>query len=108
MTNDTIDYRAHPEHYRIGRGEAGVFHIEPYSGELSRRPGPSARPRSLCESAEAIVAKYREYRDSGDFVGKAGPGAQISPPAPAATPTAKAGASTPPTAQNSRAAPATP
>src|SRR5215213_7801538 len=29
-----VDLREHPEEYRIGRGEQGVFHAEPYKGEL--------------------------------------------------------------------------
>lgn len=68
MSDDSIDYRAHPEHYRIGRGEAGVFHIEPYKGELL--PLWTIRTPDLAHaSAEAITAKYREYLASGDFVG---------------------------------------
>ena len=29
-----IDYRKHPERYRIGRGEGGVLSVEPYKSEL--------------------------------------------------------------------------
>jgi len=29
-----VDLRKHPEAYRIGRGEQGVFHAEPYKSEL--------------------------------------------------------------------------
>lgn len=68
MADDTTDYRAHPECYRIGRGEAGVFHVQPYKGELL--PLWTIRTPELAhESAEAIRAKYREYRAAGDFVG---------------------------------------
>jgi hypothetical protein len=68
MPDDNIDYRAHPEHYRIGRGEAGVFHIQPYKGELL--PLWTIRTPDLArESADAILAKYRDYRAAGDFVG---------------------------------------
>jgi hypothetical protein len=31
---DGADLRKHPEAYRVGRGEQGVFHAEPYKGEL--------------------------------------------------------------------------
>jgi hypothetical protein len=31
---DGVDLREHPEAYRVGRGEQGVFHAEPYKGEL--------------------------------------------------------------------------
>ena len=29
-----VDYREHPEEYRVGRGEQGVLICEPYKGEL--------------------------------------------------------------------------
>ncbi len=29
-----VDYRAHPEEYRVGRGEQGVLICEPYKGEM--------------------------------------------------------------------------
>lgn len=65
---DGIDLREHPEKYRIGRGEQGVFHAEPYKGELlplwRYRDGDAAR-----ESAAAIHARFVEYREAGDFVG---------------------------------------
>ena len=31
---DGVDLRKHPEAYRIGRSEQGVFHAEPYKSEL--------------------------------------------------------------------------
>lgn len=65
---DGVDLRAQPEQYRIGRGEYGVFHAEPYKSELLplwrfRTPGLAR------ESAEALYAKYVEYRAANDFVG---------------------------------------
>ncbi len=63
-----IDYRAHPELYRVGRGEIGVFHVEPYKGELL--PLWTIRtPELATEAAVAISARFRDYRDVGDFVG---------------------------------------
>ncbi len=63
-----VDLRRHPERYRIGRGEQGVFHAEPYKSELlplwRYRDEAAAR-----ESADAIHGKFREYRAEGDFVG---------------------------------------
>jgi hypothetical protein len=68
QADDAIDYRAEPERYRIGRGEAGVFHVQPYKGELL--PLWTIKTPALArESAEAIAARYREYRDAADFVG---------------------------------------
>ena len=63
-----VDLRKHPETYRIGRGEQGVFHAEPYKSELlplwSFKDAEAAR-----ESAGAIYGRFLEYRDLGDFVG---------------------------------------
>ena len=65
---DGVDLRKHPEEYRIGRGEQGVFHAEPYKGELlplwKFKDEVAAR-----ESSEAIYQKFLEYRGAGDFVG---------------------------------------
>lgn len=62
------DYRAHPERYRIGRGERGVFHVQPYKDELL--PLWSFKtPEAARDSAEAIRTRYAAYRDAGDFVG---------------------------------------
>lgn len=66
--DDTVDYRAHPELYRVGRGEVGVFHVEPYKGELL--PHWTIRtPESAREAAAAIFDRFRAYREAGDFVG---------------------------------------
>ena len=63
-----VDLRQHPGEYRIGRGEQGVFHAEPYKGELlplwSFKTEQAAR-----ESSESIFGKFEEYRSEGDFVG---------------------------------------
>lgn len=65
---DGVDLRAHPDSYRVGRGEEGIFHAEPYKSELlplwSFKSEESAK-----ESSEAIFEKFVEYRESGDFVG---------------------------------------
>jgi hypothetical protein len=56
-----VDLRKHPEAYRIGRGEQGVFHAEPYKGELlplwTFKTGEAARG-----SSDAIYEKFEEYR----------------------------------------------
>src|ERR671916_987877 len=65
---DGVDLRKHPEAYRVGRGEQGVFHAEPYKGELlplwSFKTEEAARG-----SAEAIYERFLGYRDEEDFVG---------------------------------------
>ncbi len=63
-----LDLRAHPELYRVGRGEQGVLLVEPYKSEIL----PSWRfktPDVAHESAAKIYALYLQYRDAEDFVG---------------------------------------
>lgn len=31
---DNINYREHPDKYRVGRGEQGVLLVEPYKSEI--------------------------------------------------------------------------
>ena len=72
MTDDgpeyDVDFRDRPEAYEIGRGEEGVFKVEPYKSELlplwSYRDADAAR-----ESAAAIYDRYEEYRANDDFPG---------------------------------------
>jgi hypothetical protein len=65
---DGINLRQYPEAYRIGRGEQGVFHAEPYKSELlplwSIKDAAAAK-----ESADAIYRRFLQYKDEGDFVG---------------------------------------
>lgn len=62
------DYRKHPEHYRIGKGEQGVLICQPYKEEIGKfwrfRTAEIAR-----ESSAAIWKLFLGYLDSGDFVG---------------------------------------
>ncbi len=65
-----IDYRAHLELYRVGRGEQGVLICQPYKDELV----PLWRfktPEEAEKSSAAIEAKFKDYLDAGDFVGAA-------------------------------------
>lgn len=65
---DGVDLRAEPERYRIGRGEYGLFHAEPYKSELL--PLWAFRTPEVAEkSARALYAKFLEYREAQDFVG---------------------------------------
>jgi hypothetical protein len=64
----SIDFRARPDLYRVGRGEQGVLLVEPYKSELL----PLWRfrtPELARESAQALLAAFDGYRDAGDFVG---------------------------------------
>lgn len=62
------DFRDDPEPYRIGRGEEGVFKVQPYKSELLPLWG-YADTRAAAEGAEAIYERFCEYRDAGEFVG---------------------------------------
>ena len=65
---DGVDLREHPEAYRIGRGEQGVFHAEPYKSELLPLWGFKDE-RTARASADAIHERFLGYRAEGDFVG---------------------------------------
>jgi len=63
-----IDYRQHPELYRIGRGQQGVLTCQPYKGEIL----PHWRfrtPELALESAEKIYSLFLSYIKNEDFVG---------------------------------------
>lgn len=67
-SSPSIDYRVHPELYRVGRGEQGVWHHEPYRSELA----PLWRfktPELARESSRALYAKFEEYLAQDDFPG---------------------------------------
>ena len=64
----TIDFRLHPELYRVGKGEQGVLLVEPYKSEIL----PFWRfktPDIARESSEKIYAMFLDYLDKDDFVG---------------------------------------
>jgi hypothetical protein len=63
-----VDFRKHPELYRIGRGEQGVLLVEPYKSEILphwrfRTPDIARR------SAKQIYRMFLAYKAEGDFVG---------------------------------------
>lgn len=65
---DAIDFREHPELYRVGKGEQGVLLVEPYKSELL----PLWRfrtPEGARESADALFDQFLAYKRQGDFVG---------------------------------------
>lgn len=63
-----VDYRKHPELYKVGKGEQGVLICEPYKSEIGRfwrfKDTEVAR-----ESGEAITALFHHYLKEDDFVG---------------------------------------
>jgi Domain of unknown function (DUF4385) len=65
---NSIDFRRHPELYRIGVGEQGVLLIEPYKGEIL----PHWRFRTVAEakaSSARIYEMFLAYLDADDFPG---------------------------------------
>src|SRR4028118_171781 len=63
-----IDFRQHPELYRVGKGEQGVLLVEPYKGEIL----PFWRfktPEIARESSSKIYSLFLEYLDREDFIG---------------------------------------
>lgn len=65
---DHIDFREHPELYRVGRGEQGVLLVEPYKSEIL----PNWRfktPEIARESSDKIFELFLSYKDQKDFVG---------------------------------------
>ena len=64
----TVDFRAEPEKYRVGRGEQGVLLVEPYKGEIL----PHWRfktPDIAEESSAKILELFNAYLKADDFVG---------------------------------------
>jgi hypothetical protein len=62
------DARAHPETYRVARGEQGVLTVEPYKSELLPL-WRFATPDKARASAEAITERFHAYLAEGDLVG---------------------------------------
>jgi hypothetical protein len=63
-----LNFRRHPECYRIGRGEQGVLLVEPYKSELL----PHWRFQTAIiarQSAETIYALFLDYKKRRDFIG---------------------------------------
>lgn len=63
-----IDFRQHPELYRIGRGEQGVLLVEPYKSEILPH-WKFKTPELARQSADTIYNLFLEYKQQGDFVG---------------------------------------
>lgn len=63
-----IDYRLHPEFYRIGKGEQGVLICQPYKSEIL--PFWQFRTSALAlKSAKKIYRIFLNYIRSDDFIG---------------------------------------
>ena len=64
----SVDFRQHPELYRVGRGEQGVLLVQPYKAEILPywrfKDAVAAR-----ESSETIYALFEAYLRGHDFAG---------------------------------------
>jgi hypothetical protein len=63
-----IDFREHPELYRIGKGEQGVLLVEPYKSEILPH-WKFKTPGIARQSANKIYRLFLEYKSRKDFVG---------------------------------------
>ena len=64
----TVNFRQHPELYRVGRGEQGVLLVQPYKAEIL----PHWRFKDAAvarESSETIYGLFEAYLKAHDFVG---------------------------------------
>ncbi len=63
-----VDFRKHPELYRVGRGEQGVLLVEPYKSEILPH-WKFKNPDVARVSSQKIYELFLGYRDQQDFVG---------------------------------------
>lgn len=63
-----IDFKKHPERYKIGRGEQGVLIAQPYKDEILPH-WKFKDPETAKKSAETIYEMFQYYGKSSDFVG---------------------------------------
>jgi len=64
----TINFREHPERYRIGKGEQGVLLIEPYKSEIL--PHWRFKTPDIAEvSSQKIFELFEAYLTAEDFPG---------------------------------------
>ena len=63
-----IDYRQHPEKYKVGKGEQGVLICEPYKSEIGQY-WRFKTPEIAAESSDKIFGLFEQYLKDNDFVG---------------------------------------
>lgn len=63
-----INYRKHPEKYKVGKGEQGVLICEPYKSAILPHWKFKDVPAAT-NSAQAIFALFNNYLTAEDFVG---------------------------------------
>lgn len=63
-----IDYRAHPDEYKVGKGEQGVLICQPYKSEIGKY-WRFKTPAIAQKSAGDIFSFFQQYLTQEDFVG---------------------------------------
>lgn len=63
-----INYREHPELYKVGKGEQGVLICEPYKSEIGQH-WMFKNAEIAAQSSSAITTLFLKYLEDGDFVG---------------------------------------
>lgn len=63
-----IDYREHPEAYKVGKGEQGVLICEPYKSEIGKY-WRFKTPEIATKSSIKILVLFNNYLKKNDFVG---------------------------------------
>lgn len=63
-----VDYRRHPDLYRVGKGEQGVLICEPYKSEIGQHW--RFKTVEIAEQSSNLIFKlFEEYLAANDFVG---------------------------------------
>lgn len=63
-----VDYKMHPEKYRVGKGEQGVLICEPYKSEIGQH-WRFKTPEIARESSDKIFSLFKQYLHENNFVG---------------------------------------
>lgn len=63
-----VDYRLHPDLYKVGKGEQGVLICEPYKSEIGQHWRFKTGEVAAVSSAK-IFSMFNAYLQDGDFVG---------------------------------------
>lgn len=63
-----IDYREHPERYRVGKGEQGVLICQPYKAEIGQHWRFKTQEIAT-KSSNKIFEMFQQYLQQNDFVG---------------------------------------
>ncbi len=65
---EKVNFREHPELYRIGKGEQGVLLVEPYKSEILPH-WKFKTPAVARKSANQVYRLFLDYKTKQDFVG---------------------------------------